>query len=223
MSTTVSDPAPPSHAQLHDRFLELLPRLERHGRIFFRGLKAHQKEEAIADMVALAWKWFGRLAERGKDVGQFPTAFVSWVARAVNQGRRLTGQESAKEVLNPEAQRRHSFRVLSLPTSPRSSIPRLDAEPHGRCMPEALEERLRDNTRTPVPEQAAFRIDWPAWLTTIAERDRRLLEDLALSHRTGELARKYGLSPGRISQKRRQFHDDWQRFCGEAPAGTTVA
>jgi hypothetical protein len=40
MSTTGSDPAPPSHAPLHDRFLELLPRLELHGRIFFRGLKA---------------------------------------------------------------------------------------------------------------------------------------------------------------------------------------
>jgi hypothetical protein len=90
-------------------------------------------------------------------------------------------------------------------------------------MQEVLEEWLCDNTHTPVPEQAAFRIDWPAWLTTIPERDRRLLEDLALSHRTGVLAQKYGLSPGRISQKRRQFHDDWQRFCDEAPAGTAVA
>ena len=33
--------------------------------------------------------------------------------------------------------------------------------------------------------------------------------------RTLDLSRKYGISPGRVSQVRREFHDDWQRFCGE--------
>jgi uncharacterized protein YbjT (DUF2867 family) len=31
-----------------------------------------------------------------------------------------------------------------------------------------------------------------------------------------ELADKYGVSAGRISQKRRWFAEDWARFCGEA-------
>jgi hypothetical protein len=72
-----------------------------------------------------------------------------------------------------------------------------------------------------VPEQVCFRLDWPAWLTTITERDRRLVDDLALSHRTKDLANKYGLSPARISQKRREFFDDWRRFCGEAQDAST--
>src|SRR5262249_32050658 len=174
------------------------------------------KEEAVAEMVALAWKWFGRLHARGKEVGQFPAAFVSLVARAVNQGRRLTGQESVQEVLNPRCQQRHGFRVMPLPSNRRGSFPRLDAEPQGQRMQEALEERLRDNTQTPVPEQAAFRIDWPAWQQTRTERDRRIIADLTAGERTVEVSRKYGISPGRVSQLRQEFHAAWLRFHGES-------
>jgi hypothetical protein len=46
-------------ADLHSRFLELLPRLQLHGRIFFRALTPEKKEEAIAE------GWGGRgLASR---------------------------------------------------------------------------------------------------------------------------------------------------------------
>jgi hypothetical protein len=33
--------------------------------------------------------------------------------------------------------------------------------------------------------------------------------------RTLDLAERYGLSPARISQLRREFMDDWLLFCGE--------
>ena len=33
--------------------------------------------------------------------------------------------------------------------------------------------------------------------------------------RTLDLARKYGVTPPRISQMRREFKADWARFCGE--------
>jgi hypothetical protein len=37
-----------------------------------------------------------------------------------------------------------------------------------------------------------------------------------LGGRTKEVSRLFGLSAGRISQKRRQLMEDWRRFCGEA-------
>jgi hypothetical protein len=46
-------------------------------------------------------------------------------------------------------------------------------------------------------------------------RDRSIIEDMACDESTSALARKYGVSAGRISQLRREFHRDWQRF-GEA-------
>ena len=69
----------------------------------------------------------------------------------------------------------------------------------------------------PPDEQCAFRIDFPAWRATHAERDRRLLDDLMLGERTLDVAGKYGLSPGRVSQLRREFLTDWRRFISEPP------
>ena len=71
---------------------------------------------------------------------------------------------------------------------------------------------------TPIPDQAAFRIDWPAWMQTQTERDRRIIDDLMAGERTFDVSQKYGLSPGRISQLRRRLHDDWEVFCA-APDG----
>ena len=54
---TPNTPVTPDAARLHDAFLSILPRIELHGHVYFRGLKCqHLKEEFIADMVALAWK-----------------------------------------------------------------------------------------------------------------------------------------------------------------------
>ena len=81
----------PSHT-LQSRFLALLPRIERYARFHFRGVRcANRKADRIAEVIALAWKWFLRLAERGKDVTQFLTVFVNLAVRSVRSGRRLAG------------------------------------------------------------------------------------------------------------------------------------
>src|SRR5262249_56901970 len=67
----------PSLAHLHARFLELLPAVERHGQIYFRHLGPHRKLDAIHDIRALAWKWFLRLHERGRDPADFVTSFTT--------------------------------------------------------------------------------------------------------------------------------------------------
>jgi hypothetical protein len=96
-------------------------------------------------------------------------------------------------------------------TQPREPL----RDPHGQDRLDTFEERLRDNTVTPPPEQAAFRIDFPRWLCGLGERNRKIALDMATGESTLELARKYPLSQGRISQLRREFHLDWQRFHGE--------
>jgi hypothetical protein len=204
---------------LHRQFLALLPRIELHGRIFFRHLRCEQtRQDAIAEMVALAWIWFRRLVRRGKDPFTFPIALATFAARAVRSGRRLCGGEPPKDVLSPIARCRHGFRVEPLPLSTRANHETLYADPHGQELQDAFEERLRDNTITPPDEQAAFRIDFPAWLGTRTERDRRIIHAMALSERTYELSRAFGVTPGRISQLRREFHADWQRFTADRTA-----
>ena len=85
-------------------FLAILPRIERHGRVYFRHVKCpDRKADAIGEMVALAWRWFLRLAERGKDATRFPSVLATFAARAVYNGRRLAGMCKTKDALSPVA------------------------------------------------------------------------------------------------------------------------
>jgi len=201
---TTADPAP--LAPLQAAFLaSVLPKVLSHGRVSFRHLRsADRKEEYIAEMVALAWRWHLRLAQRGKDATRFPTALASYAARAVRCGRRLAGMDRSKDVLSPQARQRHGFLVSTLP-----EISTLSDNP--------LAEALHDNTQTPPDVQCAFRVDFRAWRATHTERNRQILHDLMVGERTSDVAGKYGLSPGRVSQLRRELHDDWELFCAEPP------
>jgi predicted aminopeptidase len=181
------------------------------------------REERVAEASALAWKCFCRLAGRGKDVLGFPMAFAAVVARMVRCGRRLCGQERANDVMSPVAQRRHGFVVQPLPLSTRTSLDDLYASPHGQERQDAYEERLHDNTRTPPPEQAAFRIDFRQWLQTLSARERRILRAMSLNERTKDLSKQFSVSPARISQMRRSFRDGWGRLVGDMPAPTAKA
>jgi hypothetical protein len=202
--TTPTDPA--ALARLQESFVSsVLPKVLTHGRVYFRHLRAERREECVAEMVALSWKWHRRLAERGKDATRFPTAIASFAGRAVGGGRRLAGMDRSKDVLSPLAQRRTGFAVGKLP-----ECSTLDGNP--------LDEALHDITKSPPDEMAAFRLDLPRWLATLGTRDRRIAQDMALGFRTQELAAAYRLSAARISQLRRQFHHSWRLFQGEPPA-----
>ena len=150
-------------------------------------------------MIALAWKWFVRLAARGKDATRFPSVLASYAAKAVRCGRRITGQLAAKDAFNEQTQQKHGFSISKLP-----DFSTLSTNP--------LAEALADNTVSPVPDQVQFRLDFPAWTRSRSHRDRQLIQEMAEGERTQKLAKRFGLSPARISQLRRDFHDDYERF-----------
>jgi len=213
--TAPATPAPHTDA-LHTIFLSILPRILRHGEVVFRRVRCpHRRADCLSEMTALCWRWFLRLSEKGKDPLQFPTAIADVAARAVKAGRRLCGKNRSKDVMNPLAQRRHDFVVEPLPVSTRRSHEDRYANPHGQQAQDSFEERLRDNTQTPVPEQVVFRLDFPAWVCSRSERDRRIIDDLLQGERTLDVADRHGLSPGRVSQLRREFLTSWEHFCGE--------
>jgi len=184
-------------AAWQQQFASILPVVERHARIAFRGTRCRcRREDAVAECVALSWKWFLRLRETGKDAGAFPTTLAAFAARAVRCGRRLCGQEPAKDALSCRAQRIHNF------------IARNEAV-----------DALADDLRTPPGDLAIFRIDFAGWLGTLGRRKRLIVLDLVLGERTKDLAVKHKVSPGRISQIRRELLGDWHRFHGEAMVG----
>ncbi len=211
-------PAAPPIPHLHADFLTILPRIELHARISFRGPRCpDHRAEAVAETLALCWRHFVRLVERGKDPLAIPTVLAAYAARHVRCGRRLCGREKGKDVLSPLAQQRHGFSVEQLPTSMATSHEERYPVGAGQRRQDAWEERLRDNTVTPVVEQVCFRPDFPAWLATLSARERRLVRAMATNERTLDLGQRFGLSPARVSQLRRELLNDWRRFCGDRP------
>ena len=189
---------------LHARFLLLLPRIKAHAKIYFRDIRcAAERADQIAETVALAWKWFVRLDKRGKDAADFVTTFATFAARAVRCGRRVAGRSRARDAMDRHVQQRHNFDVEKL-----GDFSALGGD--------SFTEALADNTVTPPPDAAAFRVDFPRWLGLLRERDRRLASQLMIGERTGAAAQRFGMSEARVSQVRRELCDDWSRFHGEA-------
>jgi DNA-directed RNA polymerase specialized sigma24 family protein len=189
---------PVGAADLHAAFLAALPRFAAHARFATRYVACPDtRADLVAEVLALAWRQFARLHRRGKDPSRFVTTLALRCSQAVKAGRRLVKSESARDVLSPVARVRHGLAVRGLG--------RAAADPR-------LSDALADNTRTPVPEQASFRIDYPRWRASFRPRARAVLDALAVGGRTGEVARRFGLSQGRVSQLRQVFAASWRRF-----------
>jgi hypothetical protein len=182
-------------------FLLILRRIEIHAEISFRSVRCHhQRDDAISETIALCFHWFLRLRARGKKPELFPSILASYAVRAVRSGRRLCGQERAKDALSSVARVRHGFRV--------EPFPEFDTYEQEN---EAI-DALRDNHRTPPDEQAAFRNDFPAWLSRLTSRKKAIALDMAMGHGTQHLAAAHNVSPARISQLRREFFENWTEF-----------
>jgi hypothetical protein len=192
---------------LHTDFLAtVLPKVETHARIAFRFVPCEDRRaDLIQEVVALSWLWYKRLRDQGKNPAEFPSAIAGYAVRAVVSGRQLCGQESSKDVLSRFARRRRQFSVSPLPD-------------RVTFAGSTWEDALQDNAQTPVPEAVAFKIDFMSWLSTLSVRNREVAEDMAVGHRTDELADLHAVSPARISQLHRQFHESWTQFMQVAPA-----
>jgi hypothetical protein len=207
----------PSVDLIHTRaaFLSLVPLIERRVRFALRGRPPVDREEAVAESVAVAFAAQTRLATRGRNgVRDFPNALVSFAVRSATAGR-LVGGTSSTDVLSPLARRKRGFQVESLSRLAAGNA----MGPAGRHQMDVLDVRLRDNTRTAVPDQAAFRIDFPSFLDKLSPRDRALAEFLALGHSGRDSADQFGLTAGRVSQLRRIWLERWQQSQGEYVAG----
>jgi DNA-binding NarL/FixJ family response regulator len=84
-------------------------------------------------------------------------------------------------------------------------------------------EILLEDRHAGPAETAAARIDFGEWLKSLSRRYRRIATTLATGETTKRVARRFRVSPGRVSQIRRELLDAWNRFQGEAEAPAAVA
>jgi RNA polymerase sigma factor (sigma-70 family) len=188
---------------LQTAFLVMLPSIQRYGAIAFRHLRGDAQDDAIQEIIANAFVAFARLVEQGRPDRAFPTVLARYAIAQVCEGRKVGTSQNRRDVLSKDAQRKGRY-----------AIERLDRfDRHAGDWSEAVVE----DRRTSVPDQAAFRIDFPNWLNQLSPRHRKVAELLINGYSTSETAHQAGVSPGRISQLRRELHADWHRFHGEEP------
>ena len=90
-----------SIAQLQNRFLSILPHIEAYAQTTFHYLQCPcQKEDAVAELIALAWKWFRYLGQKDQHANEFLVGFLAAMTRAVGQGKCLAGSQKEDDTKN---------------------------------------------------------------------------------------------------------------------------
>jgi hypothetical protein len=193
-------------ADWHAPFLEMLPAIRKYAENAFYWLEPEARDDAVGEVIAGATVAYARLVELGKAELGYPSVLARFGVAQVRDGRRVGNRMRSGDVLSPYARRRKQFVVQHLD--------RFDKRR------DEWRELLVEDTCTPVPDQVAFRIDFPDWLSRQTNRRRRIAEALAVGNTTSDVARRFGISAGRVSQLRQHFRRSWREFHGESPAPT---
>lgn len=196
---------PPWHAA----FLAMLPPIREQARFAFRKMRPEAKEDAVAEVICRACAAFARLVERGKAHVACPTALAKFAIRQFRAGRRLGCRLNVRDVSSEYCRLRKGIELDRLDRFDRDSG--------------EWEEILLEDRHAGPAETAAARIDVGDWLRRMRPKDRRIAKSLAVGTRTKDVAMKFKLSPGRISQLRSQFHKSWRDFQGEAEAKHAIS
>ena len=145
------------------------------------------------------------LCSKAKQAVAFPTPLAQFAIRQVRAGRRVGSRLNSLDILSGNARRTRGLIVESLDQrDPQSGT---------------LNHLLIEDRHAGPAETAAARMDVRAWLGTLSRQQRRIAKALALGETTNVVARKFGVSPARISQLRSWFRQHWERF----QAGTKAA
>ncbi|WP_145260015.1 hypothetical protein [Calycomorphotria hydatis] len=178
-----------------------MPHIKKYAHITFCHLDDEARTEAIQEIVVNAMLSYRRLHQRGKVDQAYPSVLARFAIAQYREGRRVGEKMNCHEVLSPYARRMKGIQVESLH----------DPDHEGKSWCEVLVE---DKHAGPA-ETAAARIDIAEWFDLMSERDRNIAETLSQGATTQEAAKRFHVSPGRISQKRREFLEAWRTFQGE--------
>lgn len=188
-------------AGCRERFLQLSSQVRKQARFAFRQFSFEHRQELIAEVVANAFVAFLRLVDRGLDDIIYPTPLAQYAIKQVRDGRRVGSSLNVRDVSSDYAQRVKEFR-----------LGRLDR--YDEALGQWREVLIEDRKAGPA-DTAAARIDFGNWLRSLPRYKRRIAVTLARGETTTATARKYRLSPGRISQLRRELAASWNAFQGE--------
>jgi hypothetical protein len=193
----------------HRRFLVLMPAVRRSAEYSFRKLRPDVRREMVNEVVVNALAAFARLVEQGKEAVAFPSSLAEYAVKQVRHGRELGNHLNARDVSSRYAQQRKGFQV--------ERLDQFDADAG-----EWREVLIEDKKSSPA-DIACSRIDFGNWLATMSSLRRKIAVCLATGESTRAAARRFNVTPGRISQLRKEFQTSWADFQGEPAIATAAA
>jgi hypothetical protein len=180
------------------KFVAMLPEIQQRLRRAFRYLDAEAREDAVEEAVIHSLLSYARLYDQGRAKAASASTLAWYAALAVKRGRPAGNRMRSTEPLSRYAQIGNGIQLEQLP---------------GNWL-----DLLVEDKRASVPDQVAAKMDVGAWFATLTQRMRQIAKDLALGCSTAEVARKHGVTPGRISQLRRTLEESWAAFQQEPVA-----
>lgn len=130
----------------------------------------------------------------------YGSTLAEYAVRQYFAGRRVGNRLNCDDVSSPYAQCKRGIKVRSLDRR----------DPSG-----AWREIIVEDHRSTPAEIAASRIDLDDWFSQLPKLKRGVAQTLATGESTQETARRFQMSPGRVSQIRRELETDWTEFQGE--------
>ena len=189
------------HHSWQNDFVMLLPHIERLLQRAFSRLDPDKRDEAIQCATVFCLLSYKRLHRRGRTHVATASTLVWYAVKQTKCGRPAVGRMNSKELMSSYGQLRRRLKGSSSQTH--ASVER------------GWIEQLVEDKRAAVSDQVAARLDFGAWISTLSNRSKRIAADLASGFTTSEAAVKHRLTPGRISQIRRQLQESWLQFAGE--------
>ena len=168
-------------------FTDRLPELQRIARSAFRHLAPDNRDEAIQNTIALAWKQYRALVVRGRrDADQLLGSILWYSIQQTKCGRLMQGCPSAKDLFQ-----RHR---------------------RGESFIEDIDVHDLMGRSTPVLEAVSFRMDLPRLFASLSDRQQETARLLASGFTTSEVAELIGVTPAAVSQFRARFKVLYDEF-----------
>ena len=174
-------------------FETLHAKMQPHFRYFTRRilrLRGDDFDDAMQELTLLAYELYHSAVRLGRKV--FYTPIMKYAIGRFKEGRRFNGSNSVD--------------VLSERTR---QLGRVDV-----CMEKSLPFLLG---KYDVARTVDFKLDFSDWYHRQSTRDQQIIHDLAMSETTNAVAKKFGVTAGAISIKRRTFEKSWHNFINPPP------
>jgi len=158
-------------------------------------------EELVQDTLATAAEMLQSLEKAGRKIPAKSVAFYS-IQRA-KSGRRAY-QSGASDPLSPVFRTRNTSAIVPI-DAPLSS----EGEGSGQTMNDYISSGKEDPSET-----ALRRIDWECFLGTLPTRERQMLSCIADGWRNMDIARRFKVTPARITQMKGEIASRIKAFMG---------